>query len=66
MIEIELGWLLGVIGTLAGVITALAGILWTSMKDRLAVQDKIIEGMREDINRMAKGCGQDNCHWFVR
>lgn len=66
MIEIEIGWILGIIGTLGGVITSLAVILWTTMKDRLTAQDKIIDGLRADIDRMSKGCGIDTCHWRSR
>lgn len=66
MIEIEIGWILGIIGTLGGVITSLAVILWTTMKDRLTAQDKIIDGLRADIERMSKGCGIETCHWRSR
>jgi hypothetical protein len=66
MIELPIGWILGIIGTLGGVITALATILWNTMRDRLAAQDRIIDGLRADIERMAKGCGLDGCHWRGR
>lgn len=66
MIELPIGWVLGVIGALGGVIATLAGVLWATMKDRLSAQDRIIEGLRADIDRMAKGCGFDGCHWWGR
>ena len=66
MIELPIGWVLGIIGTLGGVITALASLLWQTMKDRLAAQDRIIDGLRADIERMSKGCGQRECLWRER
>jgi hypothetical protein len=66
MIELPIGWVLGIIGTLGGVITALASLLWNTMRDRLAAQDRIIEGLRADIDRMSKGCGMESCHWLRR
>ena len=66
MIELPIGWVLGIIGTLGGVITALASLLWNTMRDRLSAQDRIIEGLRADIERMSKGCGMESCHWLRR
>ena len=66
MIELPIGWVLGIIGTLGTVITALASLLWTTMKDRLSAQDRIIDGLRNDIERMSKGCGMEACHWRTR
>jgi hypothetical protein len=66
MIELPIGWVLGIIGTLGGVITALASLLWNTMRDRLSAQDRIIEGLRNDIERMSKGCGMESCHWRIR
>ena len=61
MIELPIGWILGIIGTLGGVIVALAGFLWPTMRDRLSAQSRIIDGLRADIERTAKGCGLDDC-----
>lgn len=66
MVEISISWLLGTVGILGSVIATLAGIIYTSLNARLQVQDKIIEGMRIDIDRMSKGCGIEMCHWRVR
>lgn len=66
MIELPIGWVLGIIGTLGGVISALAALLWTTMKDRLTAQDRIIEKLQADVDRMSKGCGLDSCHWLRR
>jgi len=66
MIELPIGWVLGIIGTLAGVIATLASIIWHSLNARLAAQDRIIEGLRADIDRMSKGCGMESCHWLRR
>ncbi|MBB5351359.1 hypothetical protein HNR46_001595 [Haloferula luteola] len=66
MIELPIAWILGIIGVLGGVISALAGLLWSTMKERLSAQDKIIERLQADVERMAKGCGMESCHWKRR
>jgi len=66
MIELPVGWLLGIIGTLGGVIATLALTIWHSLNSRLTAQDKIIEGLRGDVERMSKGCGAAGCHWKHR
>lgn len=66
MIELPIGWVLGIIGTLGSIITALATLLWHTMKDRLSAQDRIIEKLQADVERMAKGCGQRECLWRER
>lgn len=70
MIELPIAWILATIGTLSGAITTLAAIMWGFMKSRLSAQDKIIEvqgvtiaKLQDDVERMAKGCGHDECHW---
>lgn len=72
-VEMPLAWLLSTIGILAGSIATLAGVMWSFMKSRLEAQDKLIEAqagtivkLQEDVARMAKGCGQDGCHWKSR
>jgi len=65
-VSIPIGWLLTTILGLGTVIATLAGIIFKSMSDRLTAQDKIIEGLRGDIERMAKGCGFETCHWRHR
>lgn len=66
MIELPVGWLLGIIGTLGGVIATLAVTIWNSLNSRLTAQDKIIEFLRGDVERMSKGCGAPGCHWKGR
>lgn len=66
MIELPIGWLLTTVGILGGTIATLAGIIFQILKLRLEAQDRIIEGLRTDIERMAKGCGMESCHWRVR
>lgn len=66
LVSLPIGWILGIIGTLGGVIATLAGVIWSTMKSRLEAQDKIIEGLRGDIERMAKGCGAEACLWRHR
>ncbi len=63
---VPVGWLLAIIGTLGGVIATLATIIWTTLKERLAVQDKIIEKLQDDIDRLSKGCGHNSCIWKNR
>ena len=73
MIELPIAWILATIGTLSASIVALAGVMWGFMKSRLEAQDKIIDSqnatigkLQDDVNRLSKGCGVDNCHWKTR
>ena len=73
MIELPIAWILATIGTLSGAIATLAGIMWGFMKSRLAAQDAIIQAqgntiakLQDDVERMAKGCGHEACHWKAR
>lgn len=73
VISLPIGWILATIGSLAGTIAALATIMWAFMKSRLEAQDKLIESqavviskLQDDVERMAKGCGADACHWKTR
>jgi len=73
MIELPISWILATIGTLSGVIATLALTMWGFMKCRLAAQDKLIEvqgttiaKLQDDVNRMSKGCGHEQCHWRDR
>ncbi len=70
MIELPLAWLLSIIGVLGGAIVTMAGIMWSFMKSRLDAQDTIISSqaatiakLQDDVERMAKGCGAESCHW---
>lgn len=63
---VPVGWLIGIIGILGSTITALAGIIWHTLKDRLAIQDKIIEKLQDDVDRLSKGCGHQSCIWKSR
>ena len=66
LVTIPLGWILTCIGGLATVIATLAGIIYSSLNARLAAQDKIIERLQEEIDRMGKGCGAAGCFWRER
>ena len=66
MIELPVTWLLGVLGILATTIASLAGIIYSILISRLRAQDAIIDGLRKDVERMAKGCGIETCHWRLR
>lgn len=47
-------------------ISILLAIFWRTLNQRLEAQDRIVEGLEVDIERMSKGCGLDGCHWRVR
>jgi hypothetical protein len=64
--SIPVDWILTVFLSLAGVVGSLAALLWTTLKTRLDIQDKIIDGLRADIVRLSKGCGIENCLWRKR
>lgn len=63
MIELPIGWMIGSIATLGGVIATLAGIIYKILTDRLDAQDRLIEHLKMDVERMRKGCGQPTCFW---
>ncbi len=63
---VPVSWVLGIIGVLGGVIATLAGIIFKSLNERLSVQDRIIEKLQDDIDRLAKGCGAASCIWKNR
>jgi hypothetical protein len=63
---VPVSWVLGIIGVLGGVIATLAGIIFRSLNERLSVQDRIIEKLQDDIDRLAKGCGATTCIWKNR
>jgi hypothetical protein len=63
VMTIPISWILGCIGGLATVIATLAGIIYSSLSSRLAAQDKVIERLQQDIDRMSKGCGASGCVW---
>jgi hypothetical protein len=63
---VPVSWVLAVFGLLGGVIATLAGIIYRSLTDRLSVQDKIIEKLQDDIDRLSKGCGHGSCIWKTR
>jgi hypothetical protein len=66
MIELPIAWLLSTLIALGCVIATLAGIIYRTLSLRLEAQDRIIDGLRTDIDRMAKGCGYEACHWRLR
>ena len=62
-IELPISWIIGSIAALAGVIATLAGIVYKILTDRLDAQDRLIEHLKLDVERMRKGCGHDPCFW---
>lgn len=66
LVTIPIGWLLTCIGGLATAVSILAGIIYSSLNARLAAQDKTIEKLQGDIDRMSKGCGLGGCLWRER
>jgi len=63
IIELPIGWLLSAILGLGGVIATLAGIIYRILTDRLDAQDKLIDHLKIDVERMRKGCGMPSCLW---
>ena len=73
MIQIQIEWILAVIATLSATIATISGIMWNFMQSRLSAQDKLIDSQRvvieklqEDVERMSKGCGHQDCLWKHR
>ena len=65
-VTLPVAWILATMGVLGSVIATLAGIIYSSLSARIAAQDKIIKRLQADIERMAKGCGAEGCHWRKR
>lgn len=63
---VPVGWLIGIIGTLGASVATLAGIIWSTLKERLILQDNIIKKLQDDIDRLYKGCGIGTCIWKDR
>lgn len=63
---VPVSWVLGIIGSLGGVIATLAIVIYRTLTDRLATQDKIIDRLQEDVDRLSHGCGHPDCHWKNR
>ena len=64
--QVPAEWLLAVILGLGGVIATLAGIIYKSLSQRITDQNKIIEKLQEDVDRLSKGCGVASCLWKNR
>ena len=66
MVEIPLEWIVVVLVGAGGIISTLSMIIYKSLISRLKAQDKIIEGMRQDVERLVEGCGVAECLWKKR
>lgn len=66
IVHLPISWVLGAFGALAAVVATLATTIWVSMKDRLATQDRIIDRLQDDVDRLSKGCGIPDCNWRIR
>ncbi len=64
--EISPEWILGIFAILGAVISTLAGIIYKIMVGRLEAQDKIIENLQDDVDRLSQGCGLAQCIWKER
>lgn len=64
-VELPITWIIGCVATLAGVIATLASIVYKILTDRLDAQDKLIEHLKMDVERMRRGCGHDPCFWKI-
>jgi len=72
-ISIPISWILTGLSALCGTIATLAGIMWSFVKSRIDAQDTIIASqnttitkLQDDVERMSRGCGLDNCSWRHR
>jgi hypothetical protein len=63
MIEIPLSWILSAFGAMGGTIAFLFNLFWRFIASRFAAQDKVIDGLRADVDRMSRGCGATDCNW---
>lgn len=61
--EISAEWILGVVLGLGSIVASLAGIIYKSLNNRLTVQDTIISRLQDDVDRLASGCGIEQCLW---
>ena len=64
--EISPEWVLGVLAILAGVISTLAGIIYNSLSSRIKDQNRIIDKLQDDVDRLSQGCGVQQCLWKGR
>jgi hypothetical protein len=62
-VTLPVTWLLTAIISLGGVIATLAGIIYSTLTKRIDAQDRMIEDLKTDIERMRKGCGIRECIW---
>ena len=66
LVSIPIGWILSRIGGLGAILATLAGIIYSSLNARLAEQNRIIEKLQGDFDRMARGCGVREFLWRER
>jgi hypothetical protein len=66
IVEIPAAWLLTAIVSLGTAIATLAATIFHILKTRLDAQDRIIEFLKADVNRLTKGCGVESCVWRGR
>ena len=72
-VNIDVNWLIGIIGVLGTSLGSVAGVLWAFTISRLRKQDTLIDAQNEtignlqkDIARLTKGCGAEGCVWRNR
>lgn len=59
-------WILASFVGLAGVIATMAKLIHKSLVQRIESQDRIITHLRQDVDRLSKGCGLVPCLWAPR
>ena len=64
--EISTEWILGSFLALAGVIATMAKLIYNSLSDQIKSQNKIIDNLQNDVDRLSKGCGAPSCNWINR
>lgn len=62
-VTLPVTWLLTAIISLGGVIATLAGIIYSVLNKRIDAQDRLIEHLKIDVERMRLGCGLHECMW---
>lgn len=64
--EIPPEWILGSIVALGGIIATMAQTIDNSLSKQIDHQNRIIENLQDDVDRLSKGCGVVECLWRER
>lgn len=64
--EVSAEWILGSFLALSGIIGTMAKVIYSSLVRRIEAQDRIITHLKQDVERLSKGCGLVPCLWTER